>query len=95
MGNAVANAASNEEDEDPLDVIFASRGSVNLSEVPNFNSTDLTAAAAAIMASSESDDVGMLSTSSSSSSDEEELGDFLWAGFDPNVQDLTDLCTPY
>jgi len=98
---AVANAAEavsseEEEPEDPLDSIFSSRGSVNLGDIPNFNSTDLTAAAAAIMASPDDSchEIEMLSSTSSSCEDDE-LGEFLWdamAGFDPAVQDLADLC---
>ena len=101
MGNAGASAVSNEETgEDPLSDIFASQGSVNLEDIPNFHSTDLAAAAAAIMTSSSGsvDDVEMLSSTSTSSEEEEELGAFLWddmAGFDPRIQDLADLCPPH
>lgn len=97
-----SDAVSNEEEEqeDPLDSIFSSRGSVNLGDIPNFSSTDLTAAAAAIMASPDDSDhdieiLSSTSSSSSSSGEDEELGEFLWdamAGFDPAVRDLADLC---
>ena len=84
-----------ERDQDTLDSIFSSRGSVNLGDLPNFNSTDLSAAASAILTYPEDvldQDIELLSatspSSSSSSSDEEELGDFLWDAFDPAIQEL-------
>lgn len=53
---AVSNSedGEDEEGEDPMDGIFASHdGSVNLKDIPNFNSSDLTAAAAAFLMSSD------------------------------------------
>ena len=83
-----------EQDDDPLHSIFGSQESVNLGHLPNFNSTDLSAAAAAMLAYPDDvsdNEIEMLSattTSASSDADEEELSDFLWDAFDPAVQEL-------
>jgi len=52
---AVSNSSEEDEEEgDPMDGIFASHdGSVNLQDIPNFNSSDLTAAAASFLMSSD------------------------------------------
>ena len=97
---AVTAVSSEEEEaeEDPMDGIFASQASVNLQDIPKFHSTDLSAAAAAVLTSSDTQDLEVLSSRSSSEEEEEqELGEFLWdamAGFDPNLQDLANLCPP-